>query len=180
MSEVVILKGSPKRGGNTDILAEAFADAARAAGHEVTDIPVGRMNIDGCRGCGACYKAGKPCVFDKDEWNGIAPDILAADVLVIASPVYWFGLTAQTKAAIDRMFCFLRKGDEFRGKKAALLMAAADGEDVFDAPKLVFERTAALNGWEVIGEVCAANCGAHGDVKATEYVRLATTLAAMI
>ena len=134
------------------------------------------MKIDGCRGCGACYKTGKPCVFDKDEWNGIAPEILAADVLIIASPVYWFGLTAQVKAAIDRMFCFLSKGAEFRGKKAALLMAAADGDDVFDAPKMIFEKTAALNGWEVIGEVCAASCGVHGDVKSTEYVEQAAAL----
>lgn len=180
MAKVVILKGSPKKGGNTDIMADALAEAARAAGHEVTDIPVGRMDIGGCRGCGACYKTGKPCVFDNDEWNGIAPDILAADVLVVASPVYWFGLTSQVKAAIDRMFCFLPKGEEFRGKKVALLMAAADGTDVFDAPKLVFERTAALNGWEVIGEVCAANCGAHGDVRGTEYVGQSASLTARI
>ena len=180
MSMVVILKGSPKKGGNTDILADALADAARAAGRKVKDIPVGRMKIDGCRGCGACYKTGKPCVFDTDEWNGIAPDILAADAIVFASPVYWFGLTAQTKAALDRMFCFLPKGDEFRGKKAALLMAAADGNDVFDAPKKIFEKSAALNGWEVIGEVCAGGCGAHGDVKGTEYVDQAVALASVL
>ena len=180
MSKVVILKGSPKKGGNTDILADAFADAARVAGHEVVDIPVGRMNIDGCRGCGACYKTGKPCVFDKDEWNGIAPDILDCDAIVIASPVYWFGLTSQVKAAIDRMFCFLPKGEELRGKKAVLLMAAADGDDVFDAPKMIFERTCALNGWEVIGEVCAAGCGAHGDVKSTDYPAQAAALAGQL
>ena len=56
-------------------------------------------------------------------------------------------------------------------------MAAADGDDVFDAPKMVFERTCALNGWEVLGEVCAANCGAHGDVSGTDYPQRAAALA---
>lgn len=177
MSKVIILKGSPKKNGNTDLMADALADAARTASHEVTDYPVGRMRIDGCRGCGACYKAGRPCVFNDDEWNDIAPSLLAADAIVFASPVYWFGLTSQAKAALDRMFCFLPKGDAFRGKKSALLMAAADGEDVFDAPKMVFEKSAALLGWDIIGEVCAPKCGAHGAVTGTSYLAQAAELA---
>ncbi|MBQ9007511.1 MAG: flavodoxin family protein [Atopobiaceae bacterium] len=178
MSKVVVLEGSPKKGGNTDLMAEAFAQAAEAAGHDVKVIPVGRMNIDGCRGCRACYKAGKPCVFgDQDEWNGIAPGILAADAIAFATPVYWFGWTAQAKAVLDRMFCFQPKGEEFQGKKAAFFSAAADGEDVFEAPKMVFEKSAALNGWEVIGEVCAASCGAHGSVRETDYLAQAAKVA---
>ncbi len=180
MSKIIVLKGSPKKGGNTDVLADAFADAAREQGHCVTDIAVGRMHINGCRGCRSCYKAGRPCVFNDDEWNDIAPILLNADAIVLASPVYWFGLTAQAKAALDRMFCFLAKGDEFRGKKCALLMAAADGDDVFDAPKMVFEKSAALLGWEVIGEVCAARCGAHGSVRETGYPADAAALAARL
>lgn len=180
MSKVVVLEGSPKKGGNTDLMCEAFAEAAAAAGHDVQVIPVGRMRIDGCRGCRACYKAGRPCVFDNDEWNGIAPAILAADAIVFATPVYWFGWTSQAKAVLDRMFCFLPKGEEFRGKKAAFFSAAADGDDVFKAPKMVFERSAALNGWEVIGEVCAASCGAHGAVKETEYLAQAAAVAAQL
>lgn len=180
MSRVVVLEGSPKKGGNTDLMAEAFADAAREAGHEVHVIAVGRMNINGCRGCRACYKAGRPCVFDDDEWNSIAPLILGAEALVFATPVYWFGWTSQAKAVLDRMFCFLPKGEEFRGKKAAFLSAAADGEDVFEAPRMVFERSCALNGWEVIGEVCAARCGASGSVKETDYLAQAAALAARL
>ena len=177
MSKVVILEGSPKKRGNTDLMCEAFADAAQAAGHDVQVIPVGRMHIDGCKGCGTCYKAGRPCVFNTDEWNDIAPDILAADAIVFATPVYWFGWAAQAKAALDRMFCFLPKGEEFRGKKCAFFSAAADGEDVFEAPLMVFEKSAALNGWEVIGEVCAARCGAHGSVRETDYLAMAAAVA---
>ena len=181
MNKVVVLEGSPKKGGNTDLMCEAFAQAAEAAGHQVRSIPVGRMRIDGCRGCRACYKAGKPCVFgDKDEWNAIAPDILSADAIVFATPVYWFGWTAQAKAVLDRMFCFLPKGEEFRGKKVAFFSAAADGGDVFEAPLMVFEKSAALNGWEVIGEVCAANCGAHGAVHETDCLAQAAALAAFL
>ena len=177
MSKVVILEGSPKKRGNTDLMCEAFADAAQAAGHDVQVIPVGRMHIDGCKGCGACYKAGRPCVFNTDEWNDIAPDILAADAIVFATPVYWFGWAAQAKAALDRMFCFLPKGEEFRGKKCAFFSAAADGEDVFEAPLMVFEKSAALNGWEVIGAVCAARCGAHGAVRETDYLAMGAAVA---
>lgn len=181
MSKVVILEGSPKKGGNTDKLAEAFGSAAEAAGHEVSYIPVGRMPLQGCKGCRACYKNGKPCVFgDKDGWNDIAGQILAADAVVFATPVYWFGWTAQAKAALDRMFCFLPKGDEARGKKCAFLSAAADGADVFDAPKMVFERSVLLMGWEIIGEVCAAHCGPHDAVDGTDYLAQAAALAAKL
>lgn len=177
MGKVVILEGSPKKGGNTDLLAEAFGAAAQTAGHEVTYVPVGRMRIDGCRGCRACFKNGKPCIFDKDEWNGIAPQIMEADAVVFALPVYWFGWTAQAKAALDRMFCFMARGNELKGKKCALLMAAADGDDVFEAPRMVFERSVTLMGWEIMGDVCAAKCWAHGDVKETDYLAKAAALA---
>lgn len=181
MSKVVVLEGSPKKGGNTDLMAEAFAHAAEAAGHDVQIIPVGRMHIDGCKGCGSCYKAGKPCVFgDKDDWNGIAPDILAADAIVFATPVYWYGWTSQAKATLDRMFCFMPKGRAFAGKKCVFFSAAADGDDVFDAPRTVFERSATLLGWDIIGEVCAANCGEHGKVRETDCLEQAAALAELL
>ena len=75
------------------------------------------------------------------------------------------------------MFCFLPKGEEFQGKKTAFFSAAADGPDVFDAPKMVFRKSVALLGWEVIGEVCAASCGEHGSVKETDYLAQAAKVA---
>ena len=129
------------------------------------------------QGLRCLLQGGPPLRFNTDEWNDIAPDILAADAIVFATPVYWFGWAAQAKAALDRMFCFLPKGEEFRGKKCAFFSAAADGEDVFEAPLMVFEKSAALNGWEVIGEVCAARCGAHGSVRETDYLAMAAAVA---
>lgn len=183
MSKVVILKGSPKKGGNTDILADAFADAARTAGHEIVDIPVGRMHLEGCLGCRACFKTGKPCVIDKDGWNAIVDDLLAADAIVFALPVYWFGWPAQVKAALDRMFCLGSSPDKgVPHKKCFLLSAAADPTEigVFDAPIMVFTKSVELVGWEATGNVCAGSCREHGAVLDTDFPAQAAALAALL
>lgn len=97
---VLILTGSPRRKGNSDLLSLEFMRGAKEAGHTVEMIRVADKNIRYCLGCGACAKTGK-CV-QTDDMAGILDKMLAADVLVFATPVYFYSMSGQMKTLIDR------------------------------------------------------------------------------
>lgn len=98
--KVLILSGSPRKEGNSDILCDQFAKGATEAGHVVEKIRVAEKNIGYCRACYACKKD-SPCVI-RDDMAEILQKMIDADVLVLASPVYFYAIDAQLKAVIDR------------------------------------------------------------------------------
>ena len=101
MKKVLILSGSPRKGGNSDILCDEFAKGALANGHEVEKICVAERKIAPCLGCYYCKDHGGKCVLN-DGMAEILQKIIAADVLVLATPVYFYSMCAQLKAVIDR------------------------------------------------------------------------------
>lgn len=125
--------------------------------------------MSGCLACDTCYQNGKPCSVD-EAFNSIADDILSADVLVFAMPVYWYTIPAQIKAVIDHLYCFcLREKEEYFGKQCALLACCEEHDlSVLDGVRIPFERTAALSKWEVIGEVLVPGVLHVGDITATD------------
>ena len=100
--QITVLQGSPNRKGSTAILTEAFAQGARGNGHDVDIIEVDHANIHPCTGCVACGYGGS-CV-QHDGFDDIRERILESDLLVFATPLYYYGMSAQLKACIDR-FC---------------------------------------------------------------------------
>lgn len=98
--KVLILSGSPRKEGNSDILCDQFAKGATEAGHVVEKIRVAEKNIGYCRACYACKRDGT-CVI-RDDMAEILQKMIDADVLVLASPVYFYAIDAQLKAVIDR------------------------------------------------------------------------------
>lgn len=100
MKNVLILSSSPRKGGNSDLLCDAFAEGARAAGHTVTKLRIADLKVGYCTGCYAC-KTLKRCV-QKDDAAEIIRQMQAADVIVLASPVYFYSVCAQLKALFDR------------------------------------------------------------------------------
>ena len=98
--KVLILSGSPRKNGNSDLLCDEFAKGVAKAGHEVEKIRVAEKNIGCCRGCYACKSTGK-CVI-QDDMAEVLQKMIDADVLVLASPVYFYSIDAQLKAVIDR------------------------------------------------------------------------------
>lgn len=179
MSKVVVITGSPRVGGNSDLLAEAFITAALEKGHTVERFDAGRMSIQGCHACNTCYKTGKPCTFD-DDYNQIALAVLEADVVVFAMPTYWFSVPSNIKAVLDRLYCFLPSGkmQEVSGKKAALIACCADaGLEIMEAIKITFEKSFVLMSWELIGEVLVDGVMNPGDVKHTDGLSRAAEIA---
>ncbi len=105
MKKVLILEGSPRRNGNSAILSDEFARGAEEAGCSVEKVRVCGKKIAGCLGCNGCYRNGGACV-QKDDMVEVREKMLAADVIVLASPIYFYSMTAQMKAVIDRSYAF--------------------------------------------------------------------------
>ena len=118
--KIAVLNGSPKKG-NTAAMVEAFAEGAREAGHEVEILHVGKMKIAGCMGCEYCHTKGEGKCIQKDDMEKVMPAYLDADMVVYASPIYYFDVTAQLSAAIQRVYAI---GKPAKATKAALLLSS--------------------------------------------------------
>ena len=128
---ILILSGSPRKGGNTELLVEAFVKGASQK-HHVEVVPVHDNKVNPCMGCNACFKNEANTCVQNDDMSLIYEKTTRADMLVIASPVYFYGLSAQLKAVIDRFHNPIR--DTFRLKKMALLLVGADTlPELFDS-----------------------------------------------
>lgn len=119
--KILILSGSPRREGNSDLLCDEFARGAKEAGHEVEKIRVAEKNIGYCRACYACRESGK-CVI-KDDMAEVLQRMIDADVIVLASPVYFYSIDAQLKAVIDRT---VARWLEVKNKEFYYIVTAAD------------------------------------------------------
>jgi multimeric flavodoxin WrbA len=149
---IVILSGSPRKGATTDRLVDAFIEGAEGAGNSVACFRVADMKIGGCLGCRCCFANGGVCV-QKDDMPSILDALRKAEVLVLASPVYYFGFTAQLKSAVDRTFALLKEGVPV--KRAALLMTCGAGEGAAASSVSMFRQISALQKWEEAGIVTA-------------------------
>ncbi len=124
--KMVALIGSPRKGGNTDLLVDAFKEGAESRKARLKKVYLNRLDISGCQGCLSCHKTGM--CKQKDDMQEVYKNMLESDVWVIATPVYWWGPTAQMKTAIDRMYClcFGENPGIIEGKKVVLITASAD------------------------------------------------------
>lgn len=131
MGKVVILSGSVRKKGNTELLAEAFAEGARQK-HEVEIISAADYQVRPCIGCNSCFQREGHMCFQQDDMQKIYPKLMEADVIAAASPVYFYGISAQLKAIVDRLHTPMR--NDFRVRKLALLLVAgATLPAVFDS-----------------------------------------------
>lgn len=123
MKKVLILSGSPRKNGNSDILCDEFARGAAEAGNHVEKIRVAEKNIGFCRACYACRGTGVCAI--KDDMAEVLQKMIDADVLVLASPVYFYSIDAQLKALIDRT---VARWLEVKNKEFYYIVTAADSE----------------------------------------------------
>lgn len=121
--KVLILSGSPRKNGNSDLLCNEFMKGAIEAGHQVEKIRVAEKSIGYCRACYGCKGTGL-CVI-KDDMAEVLQKMIDCDVLVLASPVYFYSIDAQLKAVIDRS---VARWLEVKNKELYYIMTAADAE----------------------------------------------------
>ena len=130
---ILVIDGSPRVGKNTDRLCDAFIEGAKSKGHTATKFRVAGKKINGCIHCMQCYKNG-PC-SQKDDMLPVYDMIEAADMVVLASPIYFWDITAQTKAVIDRMFALYVAG-RFTPKQTAAIFVSG-GKDMSNMTEAV-------------------------------------------
>ena len=121
MKKVLIISSSPRRGGNSDVLCDEFMKGALEAGNDVEKIFLKDKRIDFCNGCGVCNTTHK-CVI-KDDMAEIMEKMINADVIVMATPIYFYTLSAQLKVMIDRT---VPRYTEIVDKDFYYIMTAAD------------------------------------------------------
>lgn len=164
--KILVLTGSPRQGGNSAVLADSFIKGAEEAGHTVFRFDAAFKNVHPCIGCNKCGMDG-PCIFN-DDFEFVREHIVDADVVVFATPMYYFGISAQLKTVIDRFYAI--NGKIHRPKKAVLLMtyantAASEAEPI----KKHYEVLLNYLGWQDAGQVIASGVWPVGAVEHTAY-----------
>jgi multimeric flavodoxin WrbA len=165
MKKILVVMGSPRKGGNTDLLVHKLAEGAAAKGAKVDMVSLSGLNIRECDGCHACWK-GKSCC-KKDDMLGLYEKISESDVIVFGTPVYWFGPTALMKAFIDRFVYFNCPENrvKIKGKKAVTLIPFED--DDFDTARPLVElfgKSFDYLEMQLAGSVVVGGVGEKGDI----------------
>lgn len=175
---ILVLQGSPNASGSTAILANEFARGARAVGHSVEVVDVAKLDIAPCTGCVACGYEG-PCV-QGDDMDMLRDKILAADMLVFATPLYYYGMTAQLKIVIDR-FCSANSRITGKRLKSALLTVAWNADSwTFDALEAHYDTLVRYLSLCDCGRVLGRGCGTPSMTKRSGYPEEAYRLGASL
>lgn len=177
--KVLVITGSPRKNGTSYLVTEEFLRGLQAGGHTVRRFDIGSGEIHPCIACDHCLSHDGACIFE-DRMAELGPAILEADLLVFATPLYYFGLPAQLKAAIDRLYA-INDALLAAPKKAVLLATCGDEEDwVWEALRLHFATICRYLHWEICGEVLISGVyqrtDLEGDARLEEAFRLGSSL----
>ena len=162
MKKVLILSGSPRKGGNSDILCDQFAKGALENSNQVEKIRVSEKKIAPCTGCYFCRNSGGRCALN-DDMGDILQKIIDCDVLVLSTPVYFYSMCAQLKAVIDR--CVARWTEIANKDLYYIMTAAEEDEDTMDGTLACLHGFAmCIDGYEEKGTLYGKGVAERGDV----------------
>jgi multimeric flavodoxin WrbA len=157
--ETVILFGSPRKDGNTIQVVKMLSDALKQKGHNVRTLYLNDLNIRPCQGCYACLAKGV-CKIN-DDMKDIRKYMMDSDLIVYATPVYWYGPSGQLKLVMDRSIAFMdtEYNSRLEGKKAITLMTCADENiETFQPALGMFKKTFDLLRFKQMGGVEVPGC----------------------
>ena len=179
--KIVILNGSPRKKGNTSGLVRAFAEGAEGAGNTVTEFFLDEMDIHGCKGCfGGGRDPASPCV-QKDDMDKIYPAYREADVVVLATPLYYWTVSGQLKVAFDRLFAVAECDPGYRNpKKECVLLMAAEGSGFAETVYWYDRVVCGYLGWKDRGKVLCDGVMKVGDIAGRDELKAARDLGASI
>ena len=172
--KIVVLEGNPNKNGSSHLLADCFRRGAEEAGHSVEIVNTAHAYIHPCTGCIRCGYEG-PCV-QKDDVEAIREKILAAGMLVFATPLYYYGMSAQLKTMIDR-FCAFNSSIQRKHMKSALLAVAWNSEGwTFEALEAHYKTLVRYLHLEDMGMVLGYGCGTPSMTQHSQYPQRAYSL----
>ncbi len=169
---ILVLVGSPRHNGNTELLADAFIKGAVEEDNEVTKYVLQGKKILPCIDCQACFKTGK-CILE-DDMNEVYDLLRTTNILVLASPVYFYGISAQLKALLDRLHNPVR--DTFPINSSVLLSVCADTAEAFIPSIAMYKAIGEYLGWEDKGVVTVSEVENKGDIAGRAELNLAYEL----
>jgi len=167
MKTVLGIVGSPRRNGNTHALVSKILDGARDAGAATDLLLLGDLTVRECDGCHACWR-GRTCP-KADDINGVYPRLSGSELLVLGTPVYWYGPSALMKAFVDRLVYFNCPANRplIRGKSAILAIPFEDNDPQTAAPVVdFFERCLQYLEIDLVGQVLVPGVRDPGDAAA--------------
>ena len=170
---VVGLQGSPRKQGNTDYLLSRFLEQAAGFGMDTVSVPVASKNILPCIGCNSCMKSGQCVIQTDDMFTEMYPLLQEADVIVAATPVFFYGPSAQLKALIDRTQALwsrkyaLKMDDPKAGTRLGYVLSvgATGGQQLFDAIKLIAKYFFDAAGARYSGDLTFRKVDGAGDLQ---------------
>lgn len=180
MSKIVIISSTLRKKGNSLLMAKAFEQGATESGHDVHFVDMAQLNLKFCLGCLACQSnANHSCVI-KDDMNGLYDSIQQADILVFATPVYYYEISGQLKTFLDRLNPLFARNNKF--SKVYVLASCADGsQSAFDGIKNAIQCwLSCFDNVELAGIVGATGVTSAGEIEQTEFLQQCYQLAKSI
>lgn len=135
---ILVLNGSPHPKGNTKQMVDAFREGAMSAGHTVEVVDVCKVKIGGCLACEYCHTKGSGVCIQQDDMQEVYKLLENAEMLVIASPIYYHGISGQLKCVIDRFYASAYPVGPSRLKKAAMILSSGD-PDMYEGALFSFK-----------------------------------------
>ena len=174
--KIVILNGSPRKNGNTSALTAAFAKGAEEAGNTVTEFHLSTMKINGCLGCWCGGKNPEHPCAQRDDMDKIYPVYKEADVVVLASPLYYWFVSGFLKNAFDRLFAVAEENPGFRNpQKESVLIMAAEGNG-FEESEYWYDHLQKHIGWKSVGKILCSFVTQPGDTEGKKEIEEAYQL----
>jgi multimeric flavodoxin WrbA len=177
--KIVVITSSPhpKEESTSIYLADRFAEGARSAGHEVFTFDAAHEETHPCQGCDKCGMDG-PCIFKDAIENKLMPKMLEADLIVLTTPLYYFGMSAQLKVIVDR---FYSRTGKLHGKKSIMMATAYNSADwTMEALVNHYETLVRYMEWKDVGQVMATGCGARSLVEKSSFADMAYKIGAAL
>ena len=177
--KIVVITSSPhsKEESTSIYLADRFTEGARSAGHEVFTFDAAHEETHPCQGCDRCGMDG-PCIFKDAIENKLMPKMLEADLIVLTTPLYYFGMSAQLKVIVDR---FYSRTGKLHGKKSIMMATAYNSADwTMEALVNHYETLVRYMEWQDVGQVMATGCGARSLVEKSSFADMAYKIGAAL
>jgi len=177
--KIVVINSSPhsEEQSTSRYLAKKFVDGATSAGHEVFVFDAANEQTHPCQGCDQCGMDGA-CIFDDAIEIKLMPQMLRADLLVLVTPLYYFGMSAQLKTVVDR---FYSRTTRLSGKKSMIMATAWNTADwTMEALKNHYETLVRYMSWQDVGQMWATGCGSRSMVERSEFGDMAYKIGAAL